>query len=415
MKKLKTIFSPRKLVIWLSILIFIFAAPQINGSALSETDAIVTMVFVDKVDKNIKVSASVLTPAEGKKKNQIIFSGVGATFDNAVENMSIAMGKDMGFAQCQIMGFGDNICKDGIMAALDYMTRTKKVGRNAILISFDGDVAEFAQAISDLNTNSNLSLNEIISFDNRYTMSQDSNVESFYIGYFSDLSLGITPHLSFGKEEKDNAIEVSGSNSSDGGGLGSSNATGGSPAGEEKKYLLNDGSISVFKKGKKQLKVEPEMIKKLSLYVNNNQKGTILVEGVTDKLYDNATVVTNIIKKDTKFETSFKDGKPMYKAKIALTVMVEQVDDNTPQRTMLRRNQEFLTPALVEKLKEKTKQDVSDAIDFCKENSVDLINVYKNFYRKQYKDWKKFMETTDTESYLEDIDFSVDVEVASEF
>ena len=66
------------------------------------------------------------------------------------------------------------------MPTLDYMTRTKKVGRNTVLINFEGDIKDFASAVSNLNVEKSLRIEEIINFDKRYVLTKDSNVESFY-------------------------------------------------------------------------------------------------------------------------------------------------------------------------------------------------------------------------------------------
>ena len=90
MKKLKTLFSPRKLIIWLFLVILIFTVPEITKPAMSESEAIVTMMSIDKVDENIKVAAAVLTPAGEKKANYEVFSATGKTVGEAVENVSLA-------------------------------------------------------------------------------------------------------------------------------------------------------------------------------------------------------------------------------------------------------------------------------------------------------------------------------------
>ena len=156
MKKLKTIFSPRKLILWLFLIILIITVPEVTKPAMSETEAIVTMMSIDKVDDKIKVATAVVTPASEKKANYEVYSGVGETVGEAVENVSLALGKSMGFAQCEIMAFGEQLSSDGIMSSLDFMTRTRKVGRNALLINFSGDVEEFQQAVVNLNIEKSL-------------------------------------------------------------------------------------------------------------------------------------------------------------------------------------------------------------------------------------------------------------------
>ena len=411
MKKLKTIFSPRKVIVWIFLIVLIITVPEITKPAMSRTEAIVTMMSIDRVDENIKISTAVITPSTEKTINYQVFSGVGKTVGEAVENVSLSLGKSMGFAQCEIMAFGENISTEGIMSSLDFMTRTRKVGRNAVLINFSGEVEKFQQAVVNLNIEKSISLEDVINFDKRYIPSKDSNIHSFYKGYFSPISIGIMPKVQLLNEETNNSIQLNGSFSG-----GGNSTTPGSGSGNEsnKTYILNNGTVCVFKNGRKYLELTPEQMKKLNLLSNVEQEGTLKVEGITDELYKNANVVLNINDKHLSFKPVFKNNKPTLNITIRLSVLVEEVDDENPTKKFLQRNKEFLTNALVEKTIETVKQDAYDIINFCKENSVDLIGVYENFYRKEYKNFKDYYEK-DKEKYLNNIDYNVSVKVSSSY
>lgn len=411
MKKLKTIFSPRKLILWLFLIILIITVPEVTKPAMSETEAIVTMMSIDKVDDKIKVATAVVTPASEKKANYEVYSGVGETVGEAVENVSLALGKSMGFAQCEIMAFGEQLSSDGIMSSLDFMTRTRKVGRNALLINFSGDVEEFQQAVVNLNIEKSLPIEDIMDFDKRYIPTGDSNIHSFYKGYFSKISTGIMPKIQLLKEKQSNAIELE--KGATGGG-NSSEPGSGTAGTNNKDYILNDGTVCVFKDGKKVLELAPNKMRKLNLLLNSSQEGTLKVENVNDELYKNSNVVLNVTDKKLKFNPSFKNGKPMFDIELSITVLVEEVDEENPNKTFLKRNKEFLTPALVEKIKSTVKDDAFSIIDFCKTNQVDLIGVYENFYRKKYSEFKPYYEEKQ-EKYLDDVEYNIKVKVSSSY
>ena len=403
-KKLKSIFSPKKLVLWLCILILIFTVPSFNKSAMSQTQAIVTMLCVDKIDDKIKVAATVLTPSQDKKANFQVYSGEGETLGYAVDSVSLAIGKEMGFAQCKIMALGENICEDGVMQVLDYMTRTKKVGRNAVLVAFTGDVLDFTQAIVDLNLGKSLRLDKIVSFDKRYILTQDSNIETFYIGYYSPISLGIMSKVKLITDETFNAIQV-GSNATNS--SGSTSSTTSTTNGQNnEKFIMNDGTVSLFKDGKHYIDMTLDEVKKANIFVNDAQKGTVVVEGVTDHIYNNAKVVVNILKKDISIKTSFKDGVPIYNTDVSLTVYIDEVIEENPSEKLLRRNQDFLTNALIAKIKEKMESDMREIISYCQNNEVDLLGVYKYFYALENKKFEEY--------YLDGIDYQIDIKVKSE-
>lgn len=411
MKKLKTIFSPRKLIVWIFLIVLIITVPEITKPAMSKTEAIITMMSVDKVEDKIKVCTAVITPSNEKTTNYQVYSGVGETVGEAVENVSLSLGKSMGFAQCEIMAFGENLSSEGIISSLDFMTRTRKVGRNAILINFSGDVEEFQQAVVNLNIEKSIPLEDVINFDKRYIPSADSNIHSFYKGYFSEISIGIMPKVQLLKEETDNAIELESGST----GGGSSTEPGSGTAGQNnKQYILNDGTVCVFKNGKKYLELSPSQMQKLNLLSNVEQEGTLKVENVNDELYKNSNVVLNIHNKQLIFNPKFKNNNPVLDISIELSVLVEEVDEENPNKNFLKRNKDFLTDALVEKTKQTVKAKAFEVIQYCKENKTDLIGVYENFYRKEYKKFKKYYDKN-KEKYLDGIDYNITVKVSSSY
>lgn len=408
MKKLKTIFSPRKLIIWFFLIILAITVPEITRPAMSQTEAIVTAFCLDKSEGDIQATAIVLAPSKERTAQYNSFSGEGKTVSEAVENISLSLGKSMGFAQCEIMAFGDNISDYGIISSLDFMSRTRKVGRNAMLINFGGNIEDFAQAIISLSAEKSLDLEDVLSFDKRYILSQDSNIHSFYKGYFSNISLGIMPKVKIVNEKQENAIEITQQNQSP------ANNQAGSQSNSNKSYLLNDSTISVFRNGKKQIEISPELVKKLNIFLNSSGQGTIKVENVSDKIYNNSNIVLNITDKSVKFSPKFIKNKPVYDIEISLSGLVDEVDEENPNKKFLRRNKDFMSAELIEKTKETVKKDAHEVISFCVDNNIDLIQVYKHFYKLKNKEFLKYYNLT-KEKYLSGIKYNISVKVSSSY
>ena len=408
MKKLKTIFSPRKLIVWFFLIILAITVPEITRPAMSQTEAIVTAFCLDRVEENIQATAIVLAPSKERTAQYNSFSGTGKTVSEAVENISLSLGKSMGFAQCEIMAFGDNISDYGIISSLDFMSRTRKVGRNAMLINFGGDIEDFSQAIISLSAEKSLDLEDVLSFDKRYILSQDSNIHSFYKGYFSNISLGIMPKVKIVNNKQENAIEISKQNQS------SSSNQASSQSNSSKSYLLNDSTISIFKDGKKQIEMPPELVKKLNIFLNSSGKGTIKVENVSDNLYNDSDVVLNITSKNVKLTPKFVNNKPIYNIEISISGLVDEVDEENPTKKFLRRNKDFMSDELIEKTKETVKKDAHDVINFCVNNNIDLIQAYKHFYKLKHKQFLKYYDLT-KEKYLSGIKYNVSVKVSSSY
>ena len=157
-----------------------------------------------------------------------------------------------------------------------------------------------------------------------------------------------------------------------------------------------------------------ENMKKLNLLLNTEQEGTLKVENVNDDLFKDASIVLNITEKILKFKPKFEQEKPIFEIDVELAVLVEEVDEENPDQSFLKRNKEFLTKTLVEKTKETVKKEALAIIEYCKEQQVDLIGVYENFYRKQYKKFKKYYDEN-KEKYLNGIEYSISVKVSSSY
>lgn len=408
MQKVKTIFSPRKLVIWLFVLLIIVTIPEFSKPAMSQTEAIVTLMLVDFKDDQFALSASVLAPGEGKKPTYNFYNAVGETLGDAMDNISLSIGKEMGFSQCEVMAFGDNLCSIGIISALDYMVRLKKVSRNAMLINFCGDIQDFSDAMKNLYTQKQLKIEQVINFDKQYILSEDSSIDNFYRGYFSDIGIGILPKITVEKQQADNAIQVQANAQGESEGTAQTEQN-------EKLYLLNDGTMGIFKFGKKQTELNFESGQNMNLFVNKDYKGLLIINNVTDKIYDDATVVMNITKTKPKIKVSFENGKPIYKLDLTLTMYIEEIVQNEQKSSFMRRNKEFYTDTLLSKIKEKVENDLSNAVNFCKTNNLDILKIYQNFNCFKNKQFKEYLNQVGKENYLQGIDFQMNVTIESEY
>jgi len=409
MKNLKSIFSPRKIIVWLSVLILIIGVPELTRPSLSQTEALVTMMCVEKNGQDYEIATTILTPGQERKINNQVYSGKGRTLGEAVNNIAIMLGKEMAFAQCEIVAFGENICNESVIPAIDYMTRTKRVGRSAILLNFIGDAVDFSQTAANLSQDKALRLDQILHFDERFILSKHSNIDSFYKGYYSPIKTGIMPQIELKDEKQTGAIEVASKSGSAGGQEESA-----TESKESKKYLVNNGTTCVFYDGVKRLELTYEQVKDINILQDNKQEGVLKVEGVTDNIYNDATIVFALTKKEIKLTPKFKNEKPVYEMDVEIRVLVDEVIDKEQSAKFLRRNKEFLTPAAINKLKETLHQKMLDTINFCKTNEIDLINVYKEFNAKHHKKFQKHYEQHKGK-YLDGIEYKVNIKINSAY
>lgn len=405
MKKLHTLFSPKKLLVWIFVGILIFTAPKLSMPAMSRTEAIVTMLCIEKVEDKTEIAVVILCAGEDKKASYQIYTSVGDNLADSTKKLAEMLGKELGFAQCEIVAFGDEVRKSGVMADMDFIVRTRKTSGNSVIIAFSGDAKEFAQTITDLGVKKCLKFEEVINNDRHFAYSRDSKVDSFYKSYFEQNSLGIMPYIRLEKEEKVEAIEVQATPADSSGGHGGEKE-------QEKKYVVNDGTAVVLKNGKEAFKIEPEMCEKINLFLEEAQIDLIKVDNVIGDMYNDDEVIFRIEKKKLKFNPTFDDNTPLFHIKIETIVRVEEVVSSDPSDKFLKRNKEFLTDGAIDKLKEKIKDVYYEVCGYNIENDFDILGVYKQFNAKCYKKFKEFLNVNNDE-YLDKINYQIDVEVNS--
>lgn len=418
MEKLKKYLSPRKITLFLSTLIVVLSISFINEPAESQTQGIVTSMAIDIVDDQVKLACSVLAPTSGLQAKSNLYCAESSTLAQAIEAIGLQLGKDLGFAQCDVVALGENIENENLMYVLDYFNRTKKVGRNVLLLSYEGDAGDFIQAVIYLQEEKSLSLSEILHYNKEYLLAVDINMENFYLGYYGDSGVSLLPKLKLTDQETKLGVSVEIESKKENAGLingasgESSDARGSSSQSKTKKYLTNDGSTTVFKNGKKLYDFSPEEIRKLNLYIKKSKYGAFTLEHISDDYYKDATVVLALEDKSVKTKYKFVDGKPVVKVDIQLYVKVDEIIEPVKNERILRREEELLTEKVVNELKALVKREVNEIFEKQKEINADCLNIYSNFNKFQYKEWKKYVERVGQDNFMSEVSVDCGVKVS---
>lgn len=414
MQKLKKIFSPRKMILWVTIIIFIISFQFSNQPAQSKTQAIVTALAVDEVEENlIEVSTVVLTPVQETPSKRKAYSAQGINITTALDNIALQLGKEIAFGQCDIMALGDNLCEENALKALDYLTRTKRVGRNAVLINFSGTTEDFANCVIQLNDNMSLSIAEIINANEKRVTANETNIETFYKGYYSDLSTSIMPKIAINEKASPNAIKINveGGNSTN----SSSNVTTSSSNNKEL-YFLNNGTTSVFKEGKKVGEILPDEVKYINLLQPQNILGTFKLQNVTTDLFTNAEVVINMINKDVSYKLSFENGLPKITYTLDLYIIIDEIIESEKSEDLLYTENWFVDKNLVNALQNKIIENLDIGITKLKSEQIDILNIYDKFYKFKNKQFEKYLNTLDDkQNFLQNIQFNYKVNINSAY
>ena len=417
MQKFKRIFSPRKMVIWVSIIVLIISFQYTNQPAQSQTQAIATALAVEQVEDNmIEVSAVILTPIPASTSKRKAYTATGVDITSAINNISLQVGKQIGFGQCDIMAVGDKLCETNALKALDYLTRTKRVGRNAVLLNFSGKTEDFANCVVQINDSLSLKVSEIINFNREYITATETNIESFFRGYYGDLGISTMPKINISETESKNSIpikvEEASSSQSDTSASGGSSSGGGS----KELYFTNDGTTSIFRDGKKFIEIKPSEVKYINLLQPENVLGTFILDNVNSDLFNDARVVIDLTNKEMEYKLDFENGKPKIKYDIELYIMIDEIIEAEKTDNLLHTENWFVDDSVVNGLQTKIKQNLDNIVTKLKDQNIDIIDIYDKFYKFKHKKFTTFLNTLENEKdFLKEVIFDYKITINSSY
>lgn len=421
--KIKKVFSPRRLIIWLSIIGLIFSFQYTNQPSQSKTQAVVSVLVADINDEDkVEVSAIIVTPIANSSSKHFAYTGEGGTIAKAIQNVSLQLGKEMGFGQCDVMALGDKLCETNALKVMDYLTRTKKVGKNSILINFEGETDEFANSIVYMLDNMGLSLADIIDYNQKNTMASETNVETFLKSFYGDTGLSKMPKLAVKKGETVNAIKIDLSNNSTSAGVSNDQeglsvdtktSSGGGTGGDNSVYFINSGATAIFKDGKKFLEYTPEDMTYINLLDKTSKNGEFKLEHITSDIYNDATIILRLVNKKVSVKYKFKQDKPYIKYDLDLYIDIEEVVESGKNKNLLMSENWFVDQAVIDGLTELIQTNLRLSMQKLADNSTDVLNFYQQFNKFHNKKWKQIINTTD--NYLEQMQYDFDISIYSDY
>jgi hypothetical protein len=270
----------------------------------------------------------------------------------------------------------------------------------------------------------------ILNYNSDNIFTNNMNLEKFYAEYFDESSVSYLPIVnakenknqeggqSGGQESKtsnDSGSNTSSENSNSGNDRSfseESNTTSSGSQGPAKSELDYTGKIAVFQNGsmvKTLEKGDGQIFKLLSKNTNDN---IISIENVTTQFATDADYNIRIRDKDISYSYNFVNGYPVVQFDINIGVkIIEIIADNyslDSMSVMNARIDEPLRNAIVAKLQTM----LSDAINYAKDNDIDMFHLRKNFHRLCTLEWQDYVLNIDADdTFMQDILFLLNVNI----
>lgn len=383
----------------------------INLRSLAFRSGIVVAMGVDiNEDGNYILDAMITIPSidDSLSENNKLLTSTGISFIDALSNMSVIFGKTLKLGHIRYIMVGYKISEKNLALAIDGIIRTNKVRDSVQLIVCEDEVHDVFNVAIELKNKTGIKLSDIIChLEESSTTALDSNVDSFYKGYFSVSgisklnSISLTGIYSQGISISNDSLSVNtgGNNTGNGG-----NAL----DGDSKKYISNIGRIAVFKNGVIQ-EILPKDISFAIYWLDSSYIPQKLI--VETASVDNVDAICfEVLSKSVKFESFFLHGVPMLCTKINLTIDIDEIINR--ESGVVSKNQNLVKNGVKSDIGREIRKLVGNALNYSKSNKLDIMNINEIFYLLNNREYMEYLQTgVLSEDFLDDVQLNIDLNI----
>lgn len=413
--KFKNFVLSHKYFLLLLIFFLIMIPITINLPAQTDTRAIVTGISIDKKQDNYLVGLQLISPQSNINNNENlqIVEDEGESFYNCIANLSIKLGKIVGFEHANIIIIGEDVQGDDVMNLLDYLFRNYKITMSTILIQCKGQAKALLETSAELNNNSSSSLQNNLGYNNfLIETANTTTIGNFFNDYYSFSGTSLISVIEPPKSEQSNqsAGEGGGQNQEESSQQGQS---GGKSGGSQVEPLIqNNGEGAVYKNGKLVEIISRDLTKGFTWPQEKTVQGLVKLENVTDgKYYNNSAVTVKVEHSSTHLNSIVENNDLILNVNLKLYCYVaEIVDGSKKSPKIVKLNENYLSDPLVEKIKEKINDLVENSLEYSKAKKIDIFKFYDRFYKFNNKKFKNVLNNLG-ENYLNNCRIKLNIEV----
>ena len=373
----------------------------------SDSLLIIKNIGVDYVDNEYIVSVQVLVPETTTNftdKYKVV-TNKGKSVTDCFKNISLETGKDPDFSHCNIILVGGGFLDKNVSDALGYFTINKNVNSNTIILCTEDKAQEIFEIATNIDTIADYDPLTIIRNNKKYLYEFGITLDEFYKGYYSKPEVSYIGNI--GLDEK-YGIGVQDISSSQGSSGGDSSGGGNSGSGSKEKSVLNKGECTLFKKGKKVLKLTSDQIIGINLLRKETRQGFITIVAKDEENKD-LKMDIELLKKSINYNVNFVNGRPVVDYKIVVDLNIQ--DFLTVNKDINVINREKLKVNISKACQNKIKEKITESLNLLKQENLDVINIYRDFYRFKYNEWESFINEGHLEDYLNYVNVLVDVKI----
>ena len=279
------------------------------------------------------------------------------------------------------------------------------------LVLCNSSIVEMLNAGIEIKNKTGIKLSDIITYKSKFsTVAMDSNVDTFYKGYFSnsgiskiscvsltdDYTKGITPEAALGNATSPAAPDA-GNEEQNGNGTQ-----------KETKFISSVGEIAVFKNGTL-VDIVDEQIADGSQWIHSSFLPKKLDINVTNEYLNNARVFFYVLEKSVNTDVFFYKNIQMMTAKINVTMGIDEI--LTSDGKIIPLNQDIVDQDVKCQIGRKIREETAAVKEYSKNTGLDILELNEMFYFSAYQEYLDYLKNSSTEQFLNDVQISIDVRV----
>lgn len=414
---MQKLLNNRLLIIFIGFILAFFPN-ALSKKSMSNNNAIVIAVGVDKKDEEYTLSFQVVIPKQDNsfRESLLVLSASGDNLYDIYKKAETQIGKRIAFRHCQYIVVNEEVAKtENMTLLLDFLVRNRDVSNSCIMLCTDKTAKDIMNADSKTESSINIGIIELLEYYERKYFIHDTNLENFVTGAYSPRKCGLMTFISL-TDKIEEGIGLSAQGDSTGSSSqGGSSQSGSSGGGEDKKqeYISFDGKVAVFKDAKYKGLFLPDELLNLNWF--NSKSGfsdKFTIESITDELYTDAKIGFELLEKRSKLKAYFEGDKPILSLDVDCKIMIEDVENAVQDKTVLQSGKYALTANLKSKIEQKIYNDCFSVFNKMKEYECDVIDVYSKFNKYNYDKFQQYLGSLGVqEFYLSNIKLVVNCNV----
>ena len=156
----------------------------------------------------------------------------------------------------------------------------------------------------------------------------------------------------------------------------------------------------------------PEEVRAMNYFRPTAKQGQIMVDKVTDRHLQDATVTLNVLSKETKIKADFKNGVPIIKVQVSMKVNLDEIVKSNGDEQNIDQFENVISQQLIDRTKEIMTKRMTDFFELMKDKKCDVINIYKTFYQTKYNKWEKYLDSLENQDdYLQGIRLELKLDI----